>query len=734
MALDEERLVVALEARIAEFEKRMRRAEGVGTRSYTSLQRGSQSATRAMEMDMVRSTSAINRALSATSTRIGAFGKTMAAGLGAGLVAAAAAGVTGSLNDIVKGIAQVGDEAKRAGLSAQAFQEWQFVAEQNRIGIDAVIDGFKELNLRADEFIVTKAGPAAEAFKRIGYDALSLERALEDPSELMLEIIDRMEDLDKAAQIRVADELFGGTAGERFVELLGQGEGRLRATVQQAHEVGAVLSDEVITRAAEVDRKFKEITTSISTAAKTIVVDLIGAVKDVLTIDVDDLFGSAERAIAMMGEANYDAMKSGLAVTQDQVAAAEDLAATYDGLFRAINAATGPDGIRLMDVADVDIAHDLAAILSDIDQEMVAFQNGASSAAEFESEVTDLIGEAKELLAELSAVDAQRFGGVFSAINGIGAALASAAAKASEFRQTLPAGEEGPLPVGPTSRRGHRRGSPPRTSPRPEARPANTVDFVYDTDSPGGGGGGGGSAKVGEYQAEAQAIREKIAALEAEAAALIAVAAGGKEYGDAVEFARTRAELLIAAQKEGRTITPELAAEIDALAEAYTRAGQSAQEAADHIDDIQERSERAADRLTDMFTSVLSGAKSGKEAVMDLIRELAAMEMKKGFLALFSSGKEGGFLSGLGKILGFAGGGYTGPGGKYEPAGIVHRGEYVVNAEAVRRPGVRSMLEAVNSGLPGFAQGGLAPGAEGGAEVIIPTKGGSLERCRIAGL
>ena len=718
MALDEERLVVALEARIAEFEKRMRRAEGVGTRSYTSLQRGSQSATRAMEMDMVRSTSAINRALSATSTRIGAFGKTMAAGLGAGLVAAAAAGVTGSLNDIVKGIAQVGDEAKRAGLSAQAFQEWQFVAEQNRIGIDAVIDGFKELNLRADEFIVTKAGPAAEAVKRIGYDALSLERALEDPSELMLEIIDRMEDLDKAAQIRVADELFGGTAGERFVELLGQGEGRLRATVQQAHEVGAVLSDEVITRAAEVDRKFKEITTSISTAAKTIVVDLIGAVKDVLTIDVDDLFGSAERAIAMMGEANYDAMKSGLAVTQDQVAAAEDLAATYDGLFRAINAATGPDGIRLMDVADVDIAHDLAAILSDIDQEMVAFQNGASSAAEFESEVTDLIGEAKELLAELSAVDAQRFGGVISAINGIGAALASAAAKASEFRQTLPAGEEGPLPVGPTSRRGHRRGSPPPPPPPP----------------PGGGGGGGGSAKVGEYQAEAQAIREKIAALEAEAAALIAVAAGGKEYGDAVEFARTRAELLIAAQKEGRTITPELAAEIDALAEAYTRAGQSAQEAADHIDDIQERSERAADRLTDMFTSVLSGAKSGKEAVMDLIRELAAMEMKKGFLALFSSGKEGGFLSGLGKILGFAGGGYTGPGGKYEPAGIVHRGEYVVNAEAVRRPGVRSMLEAVNSGLPGFAQGGLAPGAEGGAEVIIPTKGGSLERCRIAGL
>ena len=39
-------------------------------------------------------------------------------------------------------------------------------------------------------------------------------------------------------------------------------------------------------------------------------------------------------------------------------------------------------------------------------------------------------------------------------------------------------------------------------------------------------------------------------------------------------------------------------------------------------------------------------------------------------------------------MLGFSSGGYTGDGGKYEPAGIVHRGEYVVNSETTRDLGL----------------------------------------------
>jgi hypothetical protein len=88
--------------------------------------------------------------------------------------------------------------------------------------------------------------------------------------------------------------------------------------------------------------------------------------------------------------------------------------------------------------------------------------------------------------------------------------------------------------------------------------------------------------------------------------------------------------------------------------------------------------------------------------------------------ALSSVSSYGGALIAIGALAaliaafagGFAQGGFTGTGGKYEPAGIVHRGEYVMPADAVQRIGLPT-LDAMRSGSPsGFAQlgsGGLPP-------------------------
>jgi hypothetical protein len=64
-------------------------------------------------------------------------------------------------------------------------------------------------------------------------------------------------------------------------------------------------------------------------------------------------------------------------------------------------------------------------------------------------------------------------------------------------------------------------------------------------------------------------------------------------------------------------------------------------------------------------------------------------------------------------IKGFSEGGYTGPGGKYEPAGVVHRGEYVLPQEVVRAIGVdrldilRDMYTNAAPGRGRYATGGL---------------------------
>lgn len=55
-------------------------------------------------------------------------------------------------------------------------------------------------------------------------------------------------------------------------------------------------------------------------------------------------------------------------------------------------------------------------------------------------------------------------------------------------------------------------------------------------------------------------------------------------------------------------------------------------------------------------------------------------------------------------VTGFSDGGYTGNGGKYEPMGVVHGGEFVLRKEVVEQPGMRSYLEGLNK--RGYSDGG----------------------------
>lgn len=87
-------------------------------------------------------------------------------------------------------------------------------------------------------------------------------------------------------------------------------------------------------------------------------------------------------------------------------------------------------------------------------------------------------------------------------------------------------------------------------------------------------------------------------------------------------------------------------------------------------------------------------------------------------------------VSGAGDGLMFlADGGYTGPGGKYDLAGFVHRGEYVINADATKRLG-RGFLD----GLNGYAEGGYVGADRGpsglgssGMNLTIETRGVDME-------
>lgn len=72
----------------------------------------------------------------------------------------------------------------------------------------------------------------------------------------------------------------------------------------------------------------------------------------------------------------------------------------------------------------------------------------------------------------------------------------------------------------------------------------------------------------------------------------------------------------------------------------------------------------------------------------------------------------------------FADGGYTGAGGKYEPAGIVHRGEVVFSQDDVRRFGGVANVEALR--LRGYAVGGIVGGSPFGRADSVAAGGTNI--------
>ena len=74
--------------------------------------------------------------------------------------------------------------------------------------------------------------------------------------------------------------------------------------------------------------------------------------------------------------------------------------------------------------------------------------------------------------------------------------------------------------------------------------------------------------------------------------------------------------------------------------------------------------------------------------------------------AAFGDGIWGQTMSAMADIPEYAAGGYTGNGGKYQPMGIVHGGEYVMTKEATSRLGIHT-LNALNYGKQALIAGGL---------------------------
>lgn len=148
----------------------------------------------------------------------------------------------------------------------------------------------------------------------------------------------------------------------------------------------------------------------------------------------------------------------------------------------------------------------------------------------------------------------------------------------------------------------------------------------------------------------------------------------------------------------------------------------TAQEAAtkaqkDFQDGLQQISSDAVDAMGQVIAGTENAADAFKRLAIEIVK--SALTGKGAYADFFATLTKGGG-GGLGSLFGLAKsafsfptgqglwseGGYTGPGGVNQPAGVVHKGEVVWSQSDVSKAGGVAAVEAMRRGMAGYANGG----------------------------
>ncbi|MDZ4927012.1 phage tail tape measure protein [Escherichia coli] len=156
--------------------------------------------------------------------------------------------------------------------------------------------------------------------------------------------------------------------------------------------------------------------------------------------------------------------------------------------------------------------------------------------------------------------------------------------------------------------------------------------------------------------------------------------------------------------------------------------GEWAESATDSFSQVKSVATQTFDGIAQNMAAMLTGSEQNwrgfTRSVLSMMTEILLKQAMVGMVGRIGSAIGGAFGGGVSASSGtaieaaaanfhFATGGFTGTGGKYEPAGIVHRGEFVFTKEATSRIGVGNLYRLMR----GYAEGGYVGGAGSPAQI-----------------
>ena len=643
--------------------------------------------------------------------------------IGAG-AAAAAAGVAAATVSWTKDVMEIGREleqfSKLSKASVQDFQRWAAGADSVGISQEKLADQLKDFNEKLGEFRETGGGGMKDFFEqiapRVGITAEAF-RNLSGPQGLQL-YFDSLEkaNLSQEQMSFYLESMASDTTA--LIPLLKDGGAGFREFGDMAERAGAILDEETMESIRAIKKQTAELDKQMLGLKITVAQGALPAMETFAELLGSDDFrqgfqaiveGAAAAAGALGGLIEKVGQVSQVFREQDKQTTQflQDQVNAYQREIDAINNdETGAWTIRAA------LGFDNRKVIEDIREQMAPIQ----------AEIDRRMAAAAVMAPVEAVIPWPTAGGKGAGAGSGGGGKGGADAATRELEEVLRRTRE----VMEAQAEWHDRlldvkadlGGPVDQITRDYQKRLAELDGAFSA----------GEVTLADYAATQELLTQ---AREADLKAIREQLTPAEQF---IEDLRAENELLAATADGQMRLTAARYAGKDATAEQV----EEAYELLKVNKDLAEAQQNWADlnhNIADSLFDVASGAESAIDAVKGFVDELNAQILRnitqdwadiltdwtKGFMSGGTRSAAGGnWLSAIMGAFGFAEGGYTGPGGKYQPAGLVHAGEFVLTAEAVRNIGI-PFLEMLNANKGHFANGGLVSQLtnESGPEMAI---------------
>lgn len=539
---------------------------------------------------------------------------------------------------IVSDLDDIGKTADKIGLTTDALQELRSVAESAGVAQSSLDSSMERFSKRIGEATLG-TGAAHKALKEMGLEAealaeMGLDKALSVVADSIAGIPDPMERTARAAA------LFG-REGVAMVNLLREGSAGMAKMRSEARELGIVIDEKLI-------REAEGAQTQLDLMGRVIKANLSTAMIELAPLLVAGAEGAAKMAQAIAGLANI--VSEFLDPTSDlEIATSNIVLAMNDEILASL-------ALQRQLVNDVNMSVDAAK--QKLAEAKARHQNAKAAIAEARALAlgSDEYGALLDKInAAQGAIDATGFGAIDASVPG----KADAFENAQQVMADLRVQQQDMLRQN-------------RELADQELRSAENIQVLTDALANQVNGYvslGGALVKTVELSERTSRSSSKVKDV------FEAILPEGERYADLLARIQELYDSGAISADQYQVLVTKLE---------------------DKFKDVRAAAKSIDDTFAQTASGIIRGSGKASDAVGRLLDRMADTLIQNSLSGLFGSLGVGQMLGGIFKN-GFADGGYTGPGGKHQPAGVVHKGEYVMDAAATRRIGVGN-LEAIRAG------------------------------------